>query len=297
MMIPEISYRNRTALCHIFTQAEIVHRRHQVFALQTLRQKEEYAIYDIAGSTTILSPPVHGRKLNHTYGFGMFGPVTINDLRSLEDAYKAWGSDEASRPRPEIDVCEYADPSAFDLLSKSYTVTCTVCQFQRYLAEMDIDNSPAPGDEIVEVHTLRSPGHLTESDLSCENFIEASVDGFRSGGRNPVTLAALAESAVARSDTSLFYATIDSDLVGTAVMAVIDVEGRKVASLFMDSCLEHARGKGVHRALLLERICVARELGCEMVIAAAREGSGSARNIERVGLRALFTCKTYTKDS
>lgn len=33
-----------------------------------------------------------------------------------------------------------------------------------------------------------------------------------------------------------------------------------------------------------------------MVIAAAREGSNSARNIERAGLRKIFTCRTYTKD-
>ena len=95
---------------------------------------------------------------------------------------------------------------------------------------------------------------------------------------------ALAESAVARSDTSLFYATIDSELVGTVLIAVIDVESFKVASLFMDSYLEHVRGKGVHRATLMKRIRVAREC------------SGSARNIERAGLRGLFICKMYTKD-
>jgi hypothetical protein len=131
--------------------------------------------------------------------------------------------------------------------------------------------------------------------MSCEDFIDASVSGFRSGGRNVKTLRALAESAVARYDISLYYVTINSELVGTAVIALIDVEDCKVASLFMNSCLEHARGKGVHRALLLERIYVAKELGREMVIAGARFGSGSARSIERVGLERIFSCKTYTK--
>lgn len=224
----------------------------------------------------------------------MFGPVTTENLRSIEDAYKSWDSDATSRPRPEIDVCEHADASAFELLSNGYSVTGYVCQFQRYLEE--IDSSPTPTDNQVKVITLRSPEDLAEYNASYDDFIDASVQGFRSGGRNIATLKALAESAVARPDTSLFTATINNELVGTAVMAVIDVEGCKVASLFMDSCLEHARGKGVHKALLLERIRVAKEIGCEMVIAAAREGSGSARNIERAGLRKIFTCKTYTKD-
>lgn len=272
----------------------MIHRRRQVLALQSLRKDEKYAIRDIASSATVLSHSVHGRKLNHTYGFGVFGAVTTQDLRSIEDAYKAWDPDAASRPRPELDVCEHADESAFDLLSKGYSVTGFVCQFQQYLN--DIDNSSAPTDSNVKVAAVRSPERGADDHESYEYFIDASVEGFRSGGRNVATLKALAESAVARSDTSLFSATIDGQLVGTAVMTVIEVDGCKVANLFMDSCLEHARGKGVHKALLSERIRIAKEIGCDMVIAAAREGSGSARNIERAGMRKLFTCKTYTKD-
>lgn len=289
-------HRTNAELCRIVTQAEVIHRRRQVLALQTLRPDETYAIHDIGNSLTILSPTVHERKLNHTYGFGMFGPVTAEDLRSIEDAYKSLDSEADTHPRPEIDVCEYADTSSFDLLSDGYSVTGHVCQFQRYLD--DIDPSPAPiyNSNSVKVVASRMPGHISNDIAGYEDFIDASVQGFRSGGRNIATLKALAESAVARPDTSLFTATINNELVGTAVMAVMDVGSCKVASLFMDSCLEHARGKGVHKALLLERIRVAKEIWCEMVIAAAREGSGSARNIERVGLRKIFTCETYTKD-
>lgn len=287
-------HRTSVELSRIVTQAEVIHRRRQVFALQTLRPDEKYAVHEIAGSATVLSPAVHGRKLNHTYGFGMFGAVTTEDLRSIEDAYKAWDSEVTPRPRPELDVCEYADASTFNVFSKGYSVTGFVCQFQRYLD--DIDPSPAPPKSTIKVTALRNTEHVADANTSHEYFIDASVRGFRSGGRNIATLKALAESAVARSDTTLFSATIDGQLVGTAVMTMIDVDGCKVANLFMDSCLEHARGKGVHAALLSERIRVAKESGCEMVIAAAREGSGSARNIERVGLRKIFTCKTYTKD-
>jgi GNAT superfamily N-acetyltransferase len=287
-------HRTSVELCRIVTKAEVIHRKRQVLALQSFRQDEKCAIHEIAGSATVLSLAVHGRKLNHTYGFGMFGPVTTEDLRSIEDTYKAWDAKASFRPGLEIDVCEHADPSAFDLLSKGYSVTGYVCQFQRYLN--DIDPSPAPPANNVKVTALRTLEDVTDANTSYEYFINASIQGFRSGGRNIETLEALAESAVARSDTSLFSATIDGQLVGTAVMAIIDVDGCKVANLFMDSCLEHARGRGVHAALLSERIRLAKEMGCEMVIAAAREGSGSARNIERVGLRKIFTCTTYTKD-
>jgi hypothetical protein len=294
-MASTFPHRISAELCRTVTKAEVIHRRRQILALQTLHQDENYAIHDVADSTTILSPAVHGRKLNHTYGFGMFGPVTMGNLRSVENAYEAWSPEEDSRPRPEIDVCEYAHASTFDLLSKDYSITGSVCQFQRDLA--DFETPPARADSDVKVHLLRGSGLVTDHDTSYADFIDASVQGFRSGGRNTLTLRALAESAVARSDTNLYSAKINGELVGTAVMAVIDVGGCKVACLFMDSCLEHARGKGVHIALLLERIRVAKEVGCEMVIAAAREGSGSARNIERAGLGKVFTCKTYTQNT
>lgn len=156
--------RTSAELCRIVSQAEVIHRRRQVLALQTLRKDEKYAIHDVAGSATILSSPVHGRKLNHTYGFGVFGPVTLQDLRSIEDAYKAWDLDAASRPRPELDVCEHADASAFDLLSKRYTVTGFVCEFQQFLD--DIDTSSAPIDSNVKVVAVRSPENAADHNAS-----------------------------------------------------------------------------------------------------------------------------------
>ncbi|THY85486.1 hypothetical protein D6C93_08202 [Aureobasidium pullulans] len=61
-----------------------------------------------------------------------------------------------------------------------------------------------------------------------DTFIQASVDGFSSTGRAPELLKVLAESAAARSDTILFSASLDGELVGTAAMAMIDVEDIKV---------------------------------------------------------------------
>lgn len=268
-------------LRRIVAKAEITHLQRQILALQHLRGAQHYAPHDVAGSTTIVSEPIFGRKLNHTYGLGVFGSVTAEDLREIELAY------ERSGPacRPELDMCEFADKTAFDLLAaNNYLVTGSICQFQCYLSNF-VPSTTA--DDVVAVFQTPDDDH--------ERFIKASMEGFRSTGRNEETLRALVDSAIARSDTSLFSATFKDDLVGTAAMATIDVGGRKVALLFMDSCLEHARGKGVHRALLLERAKVAKMAGCEMAIASARNGSGSARNIVRAGLAKLYLCETYSK--
>lgn len=268
-------------LRRIVAKAEITHLRRQILALQSLRGAERYAPRDIAGSITIVSESIFGRKLNHTYGLGMFGPITAEDLREIELTYERSGS----ACRPELDMCEFADKTAFDLLlANDYLVTGSICQFQCHLSSFEPSYMP----DDVAVFQTPDDGH--------ELFIKASMDGFRSTGRNEDTLRALVDSAIARPDTFLFSATSRGGVIGTAAMSLIDVGDCKVALLFMDSCLDHARGRGVHRALLLERMKAAKMAGCEMAIASARDGSGSARNIERAGLSKLYLCETYSKD-
>lgn len=258
----------------LLVKAEIIHLSHQIEALQTLSPEGNFTFKNVADSITLQSPAVYGRKLNHTYGFGAFGPVTMGDLRLVEQAY------DDSGLQPELDMCDFADASALDLLSTRYSVTGTICQYISGISYQptgfgDVKVSPS---------------------LNHEAFVHASVEGFRSTGRSLDLLTSLAKSSATRSDTTLFFATLEGDLVGTAAMAIFEVDGYKVAVLYIDSSLPAARGKGVHRALLLARLKAAKEHGCDFATVGAREGSGSARNIQNVGFDKAYTCKTYTKN-
>ncbi|THV72315.1 hypothetical protein D6D27_09626 [Aureobasidium pullulans] len=264
---------------HIIAKAEALHLERQILALQALYPTQGYTIKRVVGSTTILSPAMLGRKLNHTYGFALGGEVTMDDLHAIEAAY------EQNGVHPEIYMCEFADGSAFDLLSAQYTVTGSLCEYQRSLSDFQ---GPAMLGSGIEISKLGPQDH--------ETFIRASVDGFSSTGRALELLKVLAESATARSDTILFLASLDGEIAGTAAMAMIDVEDIKVVVFFIDSCLPNARGKGVHKTLLLERLRVAKDRGCDIAVATAGEDSISGRNIERVEFRQAFSCKTYTKD-
>ncbi|KAI4760965.1 hypothetical protein E4T52_04323 [Aureobasidium sp. EXF-3400] len=263
------------ALRHSLARAETIHRERQVLALQS----QGYTIKNIAGSTTILSPPEFGRKINHTYGFALSGKAAPDDLRAIEAVYEQHGV------RPDFDMCEFADSTGFDLLSDHYTITGSLCEYQQSLSDFQV---PATLGSSIDISILGPKDHDT--------FIQASVDGFRSGGRPVELLKALAESAAARSDTILFSASIDGELVGTAAMAMIETPDNKIVVLFIDSCLPSARGKGVQKALLLERLRIARDQGFETACATAREGSISARNMEKIGFRKGYSCKIYTKD-
>jgi len=268
-----------TTMNHNIARAQSIHRERQLLALQTLYPGQGYSVENIAGSTTILSPSEFGRKLNHTYGFALDGKVTIEDLRKIEAAYERNGN------IPEVDMCEFADKSGFDLFSNHYTITGSQCEYRLFLA--DFQPPPTSGDTI-EIDIVGPEDHNA--------FVQASIDGFRSGGRPDELLKVCAESAASRSDTILFSASIAGEIVGTAAMAMIETPDNKIVVLYCDSCLPSARGKGVHKALLLERLRVARDRGFDLASATAREGSISGRNMEKVGFKMTYVCTTYTKE-
>jgi hypothetical protein len=49
--------------------------------------------------------------------------------------------------------------------------------------------------------------------------------------------------------------------------------------------------------LILERLRVARDRGFDLACATAREGSISARNMEKAGFAKAYSCDIYTKET
>ncbi|KAI4744045.1 hypothetical protein E4T50_05520 [Aureobasidium sp. EXF-12298] len=200
-MFEELTTKSSTmdsvlALKHSLAKAETIHRERQLLALQTLYPGQGYIIRNIAGSTTILSPPEFGRKINHTYGFALSGKVLPDDLRAIEAVY------EQNGVCPDFDMCEFADTSGFNLLSAHYKITGSLCEYQQSLSDFQY---PATLGSSIDIAILGPEDHDT--------FVQASVGGFRSGGRPVELLKALAESAATRSDTILFSASIDDDYI------------------------------------------------------------------------------------
>lgn len=268
-----------TSLVRSIIRAEIQHLIHQTESIDPVALRHPLRTFTEGKAFTLLSSPTYGYKLNRTEGFGINGPVTSEDLLAIE---KVW---ESSELQPEIHLCEYAHASAHDLLS-GYVKTGELCSFHLALEALETDpSSPIPDGITVSLMT------------DVEDFIPASVRGFRSNGRSEELLYLLAQSAAGRTETDLFAASINGDLVGTAGMAILEVDGEKFANLYIDSTQPGFRARGVHRALLLARVAAAKACGCQHVIAAARADSGSARNIEKAGLRLAFTTGVYQKVS
>lgn len=66
------------------------------------------------------------------------------------------------------------------------------------------------------------------------------------------------------------------------------------ATLAGGATLEPLRGRGCQSVLLQRRLHDAAELGCDLVFGRGRSGSVSQRNMERAGLRTVFTKTIWT---
>ena len=89
----------------------------------------------------------------------------------------------------------------------------------------------------------------------------------------------------ARDDAVLVLGWVDGQPAGTGAL-VID---GGVGWLSGDSTLPQYRRRGVQQAVQRHRLQLAREAGCALAVTEASPGSGSQRNMERLGFRVVYT--------
>ncbi|OJJ98187.1 hypothetical protein ASPACDRAFT_1889455 [Aspergillus aculeatus ATCC 16872] len=260
-------------------QAEETHVVRQAEAVQTLYPSCDVLIQhqSVAGGVAIRTVPRFEGKLSRIVGLGLQGSFTSQDLCNVEfeSTYAAIGLS------PEIHLCEYADPSAGQVLTRA-----------RYFSKgrlsvycMDLEDS----DESVVARKGHPKGkNITvrevASDVDRAHFVAVSIAGFADGGRWEELLGALARIAALRADTRLYIATTDAGkVVGTAALAVLGTHtaGENIGHLYLDSTVPLSRGMGAHVALIQARLRAARGMVLKLVTLSTREGSGSAKMQKR----------------
>jgi MOSC domain-containing protein YiiM len=86
-------------------------------------------------------------------------------------------------------------------------------------------------------------------------------------------------------------------LEGRIAAAAATFMRRRVAWLGGGAVLAWARGRGIQRALIAERVRRAGDAGCRTVTASADAGSTSAANLEAMGLPCIWTRALYRVDA
>ncbi|PYI35054.1 hypothetical protein BP00DRAFT_422648 [Aspergillus indologenus CBS 114.80] len=271
-------------------QTEETHVVRQAEALQTLYPSCEVFIQHqrVAGGVAIRTLPQFEGKLSRIVGLGLHGSFTSQDLCNLESTYAAIGL------HPEIHLCEYADPSAGQVLTRAGYVS------KGRLSVYCLDLEDSDGPVVMQKSHQGKDTTVREvaSDVDREHFVAASIAGFADGGRPEELLGALARIAARRADTRLYVATTDAgEVVGTAALAVLGTHtaGESFGHLYLDSTVPMSRGMGAHVALIQARLRAAKGMGLKLVTLSTREGSGSARNAERAGFTVAYRKVVYVK--
>lgn len=242
-------------------QAELVGIRSALAAAAHLCPDIGVASIDIAGGFV----PFMGREspLSQAVGVGAVGPVTRDDITAITEFYESHGTPARVFVSPLSDLSLPAG-----LAAAGYAPV----EYQDIFVANDL---PAKGRRD---NRVRVAADLKE--WAC-----ASASGFADGS----------ELQPGDADVGLLVASSEGVVAleirkGDAIVATAAMDTRGVcAALFAASTLPAFRGRGLHRAMIMDRLARAHETGASSARAFARPGSGSEHNFHRCGFVTLYT--------
>jgi len=216
--------------------------------------------------------------LTQAFGLGLNGPVTENDMSSIEGFYSRNGA------AVNIETCPLADISLLTLLNaRGYRPIEYSNVFVRELTDADAAAWP----DSASVVRVRSP---REDEV--ENYSLVVVKSFLPDAEIPTSLFNVFTSCFHADGAYFFLAEIGGVPAGGGMMSI----HRGVASFEGAGTLPEFRNRGVQKALLLARLAKASEQGCDLAMVATMPGSGSQRNVERQGFRVVYTRTKFMRE-
>ena len=192
------------------------------------------------------------------------------DVRILENFFAERGE------RPLASICPHAHSSA---LARFAARAWTPAAFENVLVrQIDPADRFEPAPERVEVRIAR-----TEDEIE---LWAALVANAFSAPEDPLPT----EMRLARASADVEWAVpligyVDGKPAGSGELTI---DG-DIAWLSTDATLPHFRRAGVQGALQRARLELARDAGCTLAMTEAMPGSGSQRNMERLGFTVVYT--------
>ena len=216
--------------------------------------------------------------LTQAFGVGLTGPVTEADMTAMEEFYQSHGSPV------NIETCPLADPSLLNLLNeRGYRPIEYSNVLVREISREDLQSWPDPTSSItVRKPAIEEAAHYSEVVMKC----------FFENGEVSPQLLDIFISCFQAAGTFFFMAEVDGVPAGGGMMSI----HYGVASLGGAGTLPEFRNRGVQKALLLERLATAADQGCDLAMVATAPGSGSQRNVERLGFRPVYTRTKFLKE-
>lgn len=214
--------------------------------------------------------------LTHALGIAMHGPITAEQMDEIEEFFRS--RDAAVT----IDVSPYADPTLLELLAdRGYRVH----EFSNVLVRVI-----SPGESFEDAPSDIAVRQALSTEQS--SWAHASVAGFFGREFLNDDELNLGHVLFAMPSAVNLFALLEGEVAGTAQMTA----RHGVASCFADSTLVPFRRRGVHSALIYDRLRRAASAGCDLITAGTQPGSGSQRDYERFGFQVAYTKVTMMAD-
>ena len=237
-----------------------------VYAQQRLEPDGDSGVLSVAGGRVLYAGA--GLPVDRATGLGMNGPVTQDELATVEAFYRDHGLPS------RVDLCPLAHPTLFDLLQADYRIDTF---FSVLFCPLPIEAVAEGLNAEIRV-SLAKP---EEADL----WIRTTAQGFTEMEDPPVADLRILTPNFTSEGGQCFFAWIDGQPAGGGGMYV----HAGVAEFGGASTRMAYRNRGVQIALLRHRLQAAAAAGCDLAMVMSEPGSGSHRNAERVGFRVAYT--------
>lgn len=243
-------------------------------ARRALWPERDTAVVEVAGGVACYMG--EGSFLNEARGMGLNGPVSGDDLDSVERVFFGWGASA------KVHVCPLADESLLEgLVARGYRPV----GFEDVLfRELDGSETFPETPEGVALGVAGRDDMATYGDVMARGF---SAPEEPSAAMREMFLV----SGRVEGLTGLM-ARVGGEPAGSAALFIRD----GLAMLCGAATLPQFRNRGVQTALGRARLARAAEVGCRVVQFGAFPGSTSHRNAERLGFRVAYTKLMMLRD-
>ena len=231
------------------------------------------AVLAVAGGVAVYAGP--GSPYNRAVGIGLQGPISEAEVDRMEAFF-------ANYPvAPQVSLCPLADPSLVRHLgSRGYRIDMFMHTWMRQISTTEDYHLPKG--------IVICPVSYDEATLWARVAFKGGLDSEEAEPGRSAVIAAYPYMA----HTTCYLAWLEGEAAGAGTLSVH--EG--VAEMFGASTRPSFRNRGVQTALLASRVAEAQRLGCDLAMVHTEPGSGSQRNVERMGFRLAYTKVQLVKE-
>ena len=232
--------------------------------------------------------------MNVAAGLAMEAPIGEAELAQVEDFYTRRGAP------PVLATCAFADPTLFRPAGQKGLAGDRVREragagidWAVSLPQTGVAGDPSAAGAARAVAPAPPPAVKVRVCAGAQRDLwgHMAALGFSDEAEPRPAQEEFGSIMAARADAILVLAWVDGKPAGTGALVIDD----RVGWLSGDSTLPQYRRRGIQQAIQRHRLQLAHEAGCTLAVTESAPGSGSQRNMERLGFRVIYTHLEFAK--